>query len=154
MLIEKKAYLGLDIGTTAIKIIATDSNSNLICNATEKLKIYHPHPGWSEQDPIDWWNATKKVLLKVKKNLDAKNYQIVSMGFSGQMHSLVMLDKNNNPIHNSIMWNHVRTKKESKKIYGYHLRKIEEYKDDIVSTCHKKPSEYDFLIDLQIGSNG
>ena len=98
MLIEKKAYLGVDIGTTAIKIIATDSDSNLICNATEKLKIYPPHPGWSEQDPIDWWNATKKVLLKVKKNLDAKNYQIVSMGFSGQMHSLVMLDKNNNPI--------------------------------------------------------
>ncbi len=124
MLIEKKAYLGLDIGTTAIKIIATDSNSNLICNATEKLKIYHPHPGWSEQDPIDWWNATKKVLLKVKKNLDAKNYQIVSMGFSGQMHSLVMLDKNNNPIHNSILWNDVRTKNECKEIRKIFGKKI------------------------------
>ncbi len=116
MLANKKAYLGLDIGTTRIKIIATDSDGNLICNATEKITIYHPHPGWSEQDPIDWWKATKKVLLKAKKNLDSKNYQIVSLGFSGQMHSLVMLDKNNNPIHNAILWNDVRTKNECMEI--------------------------------------
>ena len=87
MLANKKAYLGLDIGTTRIKIIATDSDGNLICNATEKITIYHPHPAWSEQDPIDWWKATKKVLLKAKKNLDSKNYQIVSLGFSGKLTS-------------------------------------------------------------------
>ena len=121
MLVKKKAYLGLDIGTTGIKIIATNSDGNLVCAAAEKLKIYHPHPGWSEQDPIDWWNTTKKVLVKIKKILDSKKFQIVSMGFSGQMHSLVMLDKNNNPIHNAILWNDVRTKNECieiRKIFG------------------------------------
>ncbi len=109
-----KYLIGIDLGTSGTKTVLFDEKANVVASATVEYPLYQEKNGWAEQDPLDWWNATKTTLSEVVKNIDPK--QIAGIGISGQMHGLVMLDKEGNVLRKSIIWCDQRTGEECKEI--------------------------------------
>jgi xylulokinase len=101
--------IGIDVGTTGTKAILIDKNGKLIASALEEYPLSTPHPKWAEQDPIDWWRATVKTIATVVSKSKVKPDEIQSVGLSGQMHGLVLIDKNHNVLRPAILWCDVRT---------------------------------------------
>ena len=103
-------YIGIDLGTSAVKLLLMDS-SGKICNIVSKeYPLYFPHPGWSEQNPKDWYEQTIIGLKELIKDIDKS--KVAGISFGGQMHGLVILDENDNVIRPAILWNDGRTKQE------------------------------------------
>ena len=104
-------YIGADLGTSALKLLLVDSVGNIINQVSRTYNVHFPQPGWSEQNPKDWWNAFVSGTKELIGNIDAK--EIVGIGTGGQMHGLVVLDKNDEIIRPAILWNDGRTDKET-----------------------------------------
>ena len=115
---QKVKYLvGIDIGTTGTKSVLFDTNGHEIASAYAEYPMYQPQNGWAEQDPEDWWEAVKKTLCEITSSLPSEIRDgIVGIGLSGQMHSLVLLDENNDVIRRAILWCDQRTAKECEQI--------------------------------------
>ena len=103
-------YIGIDLGTSAMKIILTDSSGRVYNTVTKEYPLYFPKNGWSEQSPEDWKDALFSGIPELLKGYDPS--QVVGIGCGGQMHGLVILDKNDNVIRPAILWNDGRTEKE------------------------------------------
>ncbi len=104
--------IGVDIGTSGTKTVLFDEFGNKIRSKTVEYPMYQPKNGWAEQDPQDWYNAVYETLKYVSNGVD----NICGIGLSGQMHGLVMLDKDSNVIRPSIIWCDQRTGKECEEI--------------------------------------
>src|SRR5579859_4408005 len=107
------AYLiGIDIGTSGTKTILIDEAGAVLARATEEYPLYTPRPQWSEQDPLDWWNATTATVRKVLEvsGIDAR--EVKGIGLSGQMHGSVFLDENDAVLRRALLWNDQRTQAE------------------------------------------
>lgn len=110
----KKYYIGIDIGTSGTKVMLTDVTGKKLASHTEEYPLYQPKNGWAEQDPADWWRATSAGIRAVTVGIDSS--EIGGIGLSGQMHGLVLLDKNGNVIRRSIIWCDQRTAAECDEI--------------------------------------
>jgi len=111
------AYLlGIDIGTSGTKTVLFDEAGNSLASATFEYPLYQPNIGWAEQEPEDWWNATVQGIRKVLSQSGVKPRDISGIGLSGQMHGLVMLDRDNNVLRRSIIWCDQRSTKECEQI--------------------------------------
>lgn len=110
----KRCVMGLDIGTSGCKILVLNESGNILASAVEEYPLYSPQPGWSEQDPEDWWNGVVAGIKKVLKSLE--DIQICGVGLSGQMHGMVALDENHNVVRRAILWNDQRTGKQCEEI--------------------------------------
>lgn len=109
-------YLGIDLGTSGVKVILLDDNDKIIEQASASLTVSRPAPLWSEQDPSDWWQATNDAIATLKaKNSEALS-SVVAVGLSGQMHGATLLDNNNNIIRPAILWNDGRCEQQCKTI--------------------------------------
>jgi len=106
-----KYYIGADLGTSALKLLLTDSDGNIINSVTNSYDVSYPNPGWSEQSPYLWWDAFTKGIKELTKNISPDD--IASIGVAGQMHGLVILDENDEVIRPAILWNDGRTHKET-----------------------------------------
>lgn len=104
--------IGIDCGTGSTKTVLFDENGKIISSAAMEYPIYQPQNGYAEQNPIDWKNAMLDTLKKVISTSGVDKKAIKGIGISGQMHGLVMLDKDNNVIRNSIIWCDQRTSAE------------------------------------------
>ena len=111
-----KYLIGADIGTSGTKTVLFDENLNEIASSTVEYPMYQPQNGWAEQDPEDWYNAVIKTVKTVIEKSGVKGEDIKGIGLSGQMHGLVMLDKDNKVLRQSIIWCDQRTEKECKQI--------------------------------------
>ncbi len=109
-LINNPYLLGIDVGTTGVKTILIDEEGTTVASSTVEYPLYTPHPGWSEQDPEDWWRGTIKSIRHVIGGADAADIKCI--GLSGQMHSAVFLDENDHVIRPAILWNDGRTSRE------------------------------------------
>ena len=107
-----KYVLGIDLGTSATKTVLFDEKGNVVCSASREYPLYQPKNGWAEQEPADWYNAGIETIAEVVKNSGVAKEDIVSLGISGQMHGLVMLDENGGVLRPSIIWCDQRTAKE------------------------------------------
>ena len=103
-------YLGVDLGTSSIKLVAMDANGEIKGTAGAEYGLSFPHTGWSEQAPADWVKGMEEALKKLSEKIDLK--EIAGISFGGQMHGLVMLDENDNVIRPAILWNDGRTQEE------------------------------------------
>jgi xylulokinase len=92
--------IGLDVGTSGVKGIAISSDGELLASASEEYALSTPQPGWAEQDPEDWWRAAQACLARLPAG---------EIGFSGQMHGLVVLDGDGALLRPAILWNDQRT---------------------------------------------
>jgi xylulokinase len=109
-----KCILGLDIGTSGCKILALDETGRILATVIEEYPLYAPKPGWSEQDPEDWWQGVVKGIRKVLEKLDGQ--EICAIGLSGQMHGMVPLDAEQRVVRKAILWNDQRTGKQCDEI--------------------------------------
>ena len=107
-----KYLVGIDVGTSAVKTVLFDEKLNKIRSETVEYPLYQPHNGWAEQNPDDWWSATLRSLEKATESVD----RIDGIGLSGQMHGLVMLDRNGDVLRPAIIWCDQRTEKECTQI--------------------------------------
>ena len=107
-----KYFLGIDIGTSSTKAVLFDELGTSLLSSSSEYDIISPKPGYSEENPNDWLNATIKSI----KDITQKYPIIEGIGLSGQMHGLVLLDKNDNILRNSIIWCDNRTSKEKEEI--------------------------------------
>lgn len=112
-----KYTLGLDIGTSAVKVLLMDQNGEITAENSEEYPLFTPSPGWAEQNPADWWQASKKAIKNLISEYNIDNENIKAVSFSGQMHSSVFLDKNMEVIRPAILWSDTRTSKECQEIY-------------------------------------
>jgi len=103
-------YLGVDLGTSSIKLLLADQNGKIIDSATSVYMQYLPKMNWSEQNPLDWWDGFCTCIKNLGKRHDLK--QIEALSFSGQMHGLVILDENDDVIRPAILWNDGRSSEE------------------------------------------
>lgn len=103
--------VGLDVGTTGVKAIAVDPDGTVVARAERGYPLATPRPGWSEQDPVDWWEASRAALTEV-----AQGCEVAGIGLSGQMHGLVCLDAADRVIRPAILWNDQRTAAECAEI--------------------------------------
>lgn len=104
-------YIGIDLGTSAVKLLLMDSDGKIVNIVSREYPLYFPHPGWSEQKPEDWYAQTMDGIKALIKDVDKS--QVAGISFGGQMHGLVILDKEDNVIRPAILWNDGRTTEET-----------------------------------------
>ncbi len=109
-------YLGIDIGTSGTKTLLIDESGKVLAEADANYRLHQPKPGWTEQDPEDWWNATIKTVRKVMKIAGVSADSVRAIGLSGQMHGSVFLDQKDRVIRNALLWNDQRTTAECEQI--------------------------------------
>lgn len=109
-------YLGIDVGTSGTKTLAMRHDGKILASTTVEYPLSSPKPGWSEQNPEDWWNASVKSIKQVLKAGKIKPADVKGIGLSGQMHGSVFLDKNHDVIRPAILWNDQRTAAECDEI--------------------------------------
>ena len=104
-------YIGVDLGTSAVKLLLMDEKGAIKNIVSKEYPLEFPNPGWSQQKPEDWWEKTIEGLKELTAGCDKS--QIAGISFGGQMHGLVVLDDEDNVIRPAILWNDGRTGKET-----------------------------------------
>lgn len=111
------AYLiGIDVGTSGTKTVLFNEEGKALASSTEEYPLHTPNPGWTEQDPEDWWKATVASVKSVIEQSGVDAAEIKGLGLSGQMHGSVFLDENNKVVRPAILWNDNRTADECNEI--------------------------------------
>ena len=100
-------YIGIDLGTSSVKLLLMDELGVIHQQVTREYPLEFPQPGWSQQAPEDWKDAVLSGLQELTANCDKR--QIAGIGTGGQMHGLVVLDRDDNVIRPAILWNDGRT---------------------------------------------
>ena len=103
-------YIGVDLGTSAVKLLLMDEKGSVKNIVSKEYPLSFPKPGWSEQNPSDWYKQTIEGIAELI--LDCDKTQVAGISFGGQMHGLVILDKNDQVIRPAILWNDGRTVEE------------------------------------------
>ena len=106
-----KYYIGVDLGTSAVKLLLMDQEGQVVNIVSREYPLSFPHPGWSEQNPEDWWEQSKEGIKELISKIDAT--EVAGISFGGQMHGLVILDEKDQVIRPAILWNDGRTTKET-----------------------------------------
>lgn len=103
---EHGLLIGLDVGTSSTKGLLIDPAGQVVASESAHYPLQVPHPGWTEQDPETWWQATCQVLSKLSAHA---NQPVTGIGLTGQMHGAVFLDNDGIVIRPAILWNDQRT---------------------------------------------
>jgi xylulokinase len=107
-----QTYLGLDLGTSELKGLLMASDGNVIETAGASIKSAYTHPGWSEQNPQDWWQACVQVCQALRDKAPQEFSRMRSVGLSGHMHGATLLDSEGQVLRPCIMWNDTRSQVE------------------------------------------
>ena len=100
-------YLGIDLGTSGIKILLLDEQGQMVASHSESLTLSRRHPLWSEQNPADWWQATDNAVMALAHQHSLK--AVKAIGLSGQMHGATLLDAQQQVLRPAILWNDGRS---------------------------------------------
>lgn len=104
-------YIGIDLGTSAVKLLLMDERGTIQKIVSKEYPLFFPRPGWSEQKPEDWYSQSIEGLKELLDGSDKA--QVAGLSFGGQMHGLVLLDKEDRVIRPAILWNDGRTEEET-----------------------------------------
>jgi xylulokinase len=102
-------FIGIDLGTSSVRALALSEEGGVIAVQSRDYAIREPHPGFAEQSLEDWWKATCDCLQRLLRLESLVDVRIRAVGLSGQMHGLVLLDRDGNPLRNAIIWPDTRT---------------------------------------------
>ncbi|BER92557.1 FGGY family carbohydrate kinase [Atrimonas thermophila] len=106
---KEPCVVAIDIGTSSCKTLAIDEHGEVVASSSAEYPVYTPFPGWSEQDPLDWWNAVKSTFREVAAKVKEQSFSIEGIGLTGQMHGLVLLDAQGKVLRPCILWNDQRS---------------------------------------------
>ncbi|MCI1997071.1 MAG: xylulokinase [Olsenella sp.] len=101
-------FIGIDVGTSATKLLLMDEGGGVRSVVSRRYSTAMPQPGWSEQNPDDWWDAVCNGIPELLEGVDAS--QVTGIGCCGQMHGLVTLDARDRVIRPAILWNDSRSR--------------------------------------------
>src|SRR5215217_5125888 len=101
--------VGLAVGTGGARAVAVDESGEIVAEASSEYPLHSPHPGWTEQNPADWWEGAKVALKKVAAEAGER---VVGIGLTGQMHGSVFLDASDQVIRPALLWNDQRTDRQ------------------------------------------
>ena len=111
------SYLGIDVGTSGVKAYLIDRQGKALGEANAKaIEPVRPHPGWSEQQPSDWWAATLEAVDKLSKAHPEDMAKVRGIGLSGHMHGATLLDESNQVLRPAILWNDGRSAEECREM--------------------------------------
>lgn len=110
----KKCVIAIDVGTSGCKAIAVDESGAILSGVIGEYPLYQPQPGWTEQDPADWWRESASSVKQVLSEIG--DAEVCAIGLSGQMHGMVALDGSGEVVRNAILWNDQRTQKQCDEI--------------------------------------
>jgi xylulokinase len=102
-------YLGIDISTTSSKALLMDDLGHVEAVALSPHTLQTPRPLWSEQNPLEWWQAVTTSIQAVIEQSGITGREIAAIGLTGQMHGLVLLDAAGQVLRPAILWNDQRT---------------------------------------------
>jgi xylulokinase len=102
-------YLGIDLGTSELKVVILDDGHRIVAGAAEPLATARPHPRWSEQEPADWWAALDAAMLRLRESHSTELAGVRAIGPTGQMHGAVLLDAADAVLRPAILWNDGRS---------------------------------------------
>lgn len=105
-------FIGVDLGTSSVKLILMNEKGEIENTISREYPISFPHPGWSEQDPEDWYRETIEGIRNLTETYDRS--EVAGISFGGQMHGLVILDEDDRIIRPAILWNDGRSVEETK----------------------------------------
>ena len=124
--------LGIDYGTGGCKVTVLDETGAFVGEASTEYVTYHDHPGWSEQEPGDWWTSLKASLEKLRaKGVDLA--QVAACSLDGSTHNAVLLDADYKPVRRTIMWTDQRSTAECEALRAG-------WSEKIFSTCYQMPA--------------
>ena len=127
-----KTLLGIDYGTGGCKVTVLDETGRFVGEASTEFATYHDHPGWSEQEPSDWWGALCASLKKLtEKGVDLKS--VVACALDGSTHNAVLLDADWKPLRRTIMWTDQRATAECAALKSG-------WGEKVFSTCYQMPA--------------
>jgi len=111
-------FIGLDLGTSGIRALLVQEDGTVLHVADADLAVAHPHPGWSEQDPVDWIKATRKVIGDLVQMAPDAMAGLRGIGLSGQMHGATLLDGDGTVLRPCILWNDTRSQVQAARLDG------------------------------------
>ena len=127
-----KVLLGIDYGTGGCKVTAIDETGKFVGEASTEYVTHHEHPGWSEQEPEDWWTALCASLGKLaEKGVDLS--QVAACALDGSTHNAVLMDADYNPIRRTIMWTDQRATAECAALKA-------EWGEKVFAACYQMPA--------------
>jgi len=109
-------YIGIDLGTSAVKIVLVNQDQVVVASTNRPFSIDRPKPGWSEQDPEVWFDSVAAGLDELARKNGKHMAQVQSIGLSGQMHGVVLLDKYDASVRPAILWNDSRSTAEASEL--------------------------------------
>jgi xylulokinase len=112
--VAQSTVVGLDVGTTGARAVAVDENGRVRVAASAEYPLLTPRPGWTEQDPADWWAGARTVLARVAR--ETAGSEVAALGLTGQMHGSVFLDARGDVIRPALLWNDQRTAVQCERI--------------------------------------
>lgn len=112
-------YLGIDLGTSSVKILAINNLNEIIGEITKEYPVDFPKDKWAQQNPEDWWTQTAVGIRELIQNTGISKGNVRSIGFSGQMHGLVALGAEDEVLTPAILWCDQRTQEECDEITAY-----------------------------------
>jgi xylulokinase len=105
-------FIGIDLGTSSVKLVIMNEAGQVTASLSKDYDVSYPKVGWAEQSPEDWWKATRDGLRELVNSSNIDSQTIKGIGFSGQMHGLVILDKEGKVLRPAILWCDQRTQEE------------------------------------------
>ena len=131
-------YIGVDLGTSAVKLLLMTGKGEIKNIVSREYPLFFPNPGWSEQKPEDWWSAVMDGLKELLTGFPKE--EVKGISFGGQMHGLVILDKDDNVIRPALLWNDGRTYEETDYLNNVIGKdKLSEYTANIAFTGFTAP---------------
>jgi len=106
-------YLGIDLGTSSVKLLLIDGRQAVVGSASAALEVSRPNPGWSEQDPADWIEASGKAFSALRAKHPGETAAIRGIGLSGHMHGATILGRDDAVLRPCILWNDTRSYREA-----------------------------------------
>lgn len=128
-------YIGIDLGTSAVKLLLMNADGKIEKIASREYGLSFPHPGWSEQNPYDWYEQSVDGLKELLSECDKT--QVAGISFGGQMHGLVTLDEKDHVIRPAILWNDGRTSEETDYLNTQQILHLQDLQHRKSSGCRK-----------------
>jgi xylulokinase len=109
---SNEVVVGIDLGTSSLKAVAVNREGQVVGQTSSAYPTHHPHHGWDEQEPADWWRALRRALRSLRAEPEIARATIRGVGFSGQMHGAVPIGADGRPVRPAIIWSDARTIRE------------------------------------------